>query len=415
MHSERTCVEVPAEFQKKVALLFLCSGDSLIAKSEEVTANLCNPIGQLQRIANSLSESGNYEVYQLSRFPAQPFGCAGEIAQISIQDLTSQTTFSWRLKRKVLRIAQRMIGRSVYTNDDYLLRQFYSKLPAKRVMMAAEPEMISHLNHHAKLAGANSIFYAVPTLSPLEWRSENADRITQRFTWLRPVDMFAAQSRSQTNEAHATGIACTATIPMSVDLPPFNFDRTEREFILWCGDTQSISQPWVVLDLARRNHDLRFVMLLRKSDTNLEPSLFARAKSLENVELVTDPARLSANSLANYFAKSCAVINTALRGQAEHFPLFLYATYHGVPYAVLDSDFDEESARYNETLINCENSLDLMSNELRRVIADAVYAEGFARKAHQLLLRENSAEKQAQAATAAIAEVALLFTENGDN
>lgn len=107
----------------------------------------------------------------------------------------------------------------------------------------------------------------------------------------------------------------------------------ERNVALWIGKSDRIKQPEILLDLAILFPDIRFLMILNRSDSKIHEDVLGRKP--ENLRIIES---VDFGDIEKVFGQAFVLINTSV---FEGFPnTFLQAGKYGVPILSLQVDPD---------------------------------------------------------------------------
>lgn len=160
--------------------------------------------------------------------------------------------------------------------------------------------------------------------------------------------------------------------------------RGEREFVMWIGRSDDFDKrPTLFLDLARSCPQLRFLMIVSRTDESVFLSLqSACPKNLTILEHVP------AAEIWEYLARARIFVNTS---KFEGFPnSFLQCAVMGVPVVSLEVDPDGILTRHGCGLL-ANGSADVMRQAVTKLWADAEQAEALAVAFHGYVLANHEA------------------------
>jgi glycosyltransferase involved in cell wall biosynthesis len=151
------------------------------------------------------------------------------------------------------------------------------------------------------------------------------------------ADLIVTQTQTQSELLMKRFGRTSATVSSPIELTPTEkvgsrVPEGER-VVLWIGKSDRKKRPEILLDLALRFPDIRFLMVLNKSDPKIHAEVLQRKpKNVRILETVGFP------DVGSLFAKSFLLINTSA---FEGFPnTFLQAGKYGVPILSLQVDPD---------------------------------------------------------------------------
>src|SRR5581483_7749442 len=158
-----------------------------------------------------------------------------------------------------------------------------------------------------------------------------------------------------------------ATVIPSAYAPPVNATADENGSVLWVGTIRDYKQPELLLEMARRLPQLRFVMVggaggLRQQDIRYFEGVKREAQSLRNVEFA---GFVPYAGVEAYFNRARVFVNTS---RFEGFPnTFLQAWARGVPTV---SFVDTGSRRGLEPIYAVVRDVSAAVQEIGRLMLD---------------------------------------------
>jgi glycosyltransferase involved in cell wall biosynthesis len=180
---------------------------------------------------------------------------------------------------------------------------------------------------------------------------------------LSSADVIVAQTTTQARLLRERHALDAVVIPNPVELeklsPPFQGRTDGQRHALWIGKSDRVKQPEVLLELATRCPEVRFVAVVNRSDPVLFDQILAqRPPNVEVVEHV--PIR----EVEELFAGAFALVNTSA---FEGFPnTYLQAGKYGVPILSLGVDPDGFVRRHRCGVVT-DGNLGELADALREI------------------------------------------------
>ena len=162
------------------------------------------------------------------------------------------------------------------------------------------------------------------------------------FVWaLRHANKVIVQNNNDKPALFQTTGVNSDVIPNAQRLPE-KTDISERDIVLWVGRSVAVKQPYMFLELAKQNKDLKFVMVCQKATGDDKyDQLVSKAKSIDNLTFIE---RVPSNQIDNYFRTAAVFVNTS---QSEGFPnTFIEACKWSVPILSLNVNPDDFLNKY---------------------------------------------------------------------
>ena len=156
-------------------------------------------------------------------------------------------------------------------------------------------------------------------------------------------------------------------IPNGQRIPPAA-QKQKRDCILWAGRSEHVKRPDLVLALARRFPDERFVMICQKAtgDARYE-ELKKTAAGIQNLTFVE---RVAFKDMDERFGEAKVLVNTS---DSEGFPnAFIQACKNGTAILSLNANPDDFLHRYG-CGICCEGDFERAVDSLRSILEDGSY------------------------------------------
>lgn len=180
------------------------------------------------------------------------------------------------------------------------------------------------------------------------------------------------------------------------------YEETEKDSILWVGQSVAIKRPWIVLDLARRFQKEQFFMIMPEVDKNIALSIKEDAKSIFNLEIIpyVEPKKIQ-----SYFNRAKVVLNTSVY---EGYPNTLHqASIAKTPYLSLSWNSDNYLDLHQ--MGTCaDNDVLVMTQLLEKYLNDSSLREKQGNYAYNNFLSEHSVEKALEDIKTVINKVSML-------
>lgn len=177
-----------------------------------------------------------------------------------------------------------------------------------------------------------------------------------------------------------------------IDIPPDARNlwtpRNERRYVLWIGRSDGFNKrPALLVELARSNPEVSFLMVVNKSDAEILQQLQENAP--DNVRIIE---RVPHEEIPRLFSQARLFVNTS---RYEGFPnTFLQAAVHGVP--VLSLSVDPEEILSGEGCGLCANGdIAQLERMLKELWEDSDLAEAYATRFFELASTRHALAKQA--------------------
>ncbi len=200
---------------------------------------------------------------------------------------------------------------------------------------------------------------------------------------LRGADIVLTQHTGQRDELRAHYGVDSQVIALGVEVPPAPPAPADPPEILWLGSIKAIKRPELLVDLARRMPDVRFVIAGGRvaGEESVYDGVEAAARTLPNLDFAgTVP------DTAPYLARAYALVSTSA---IEGFPtVFLEAWAHGVPTV---SYFDPGGLIVREGLSPVVDSAAAMEAAIRRLVAHRTERDALGARARAYVQREHEA------------------------
>jgi len=198
---------------------------------------------------------------------------------------------------------------------------------------------------------------------------------------LRRADLTFAQSQKQIELLEQNYGLKSGLMNMVVDNPTAELDATRDIDVLWVSNIRPQKRPEMIIDLAAKLPELRFVMIGGPSPGLKEHfnDVKAKADSAGNVEFL---GAVPYSDVSRYFSRTKIFVNTS---DTEGFPnTFLQSWIHGVPVV---SFFDPDGIIRRNGLGFAPESLD----EMAQMVVDLISREA-KRQEISLLAQEYAIE-----------------------
>jgi glycosyltransferase involved in cell wall biosynthesis len=200
---------------------------------------------------------------------------------------------------------------------------------------------------------------------------------------LRHADIVLTQHDGQRADLRANYGVDSNVVALGVDVPAVVTPPATPPELLWLGSIKAIKRPELLLDLARRMPDVRFVMAGGRvaGEESVYDGAAAAARALPNLTFAgTVP------DTAPYVARAYALVSTSV---IEGFPtVFLEAWAHGVPTV---SYFDPGGLIAREGLSPVVASAGEMEAAIRRLVDDRGERDALGERARAYVRREHDA------------------------
>lgn len=165
--------------------------------------------------------------------------------------------------------------------------------------------------------------------------------------------------------------------------------RKKRQYALWIGRSDAFNKrPTLVLQLARDNPEIPFLMIVNKSDAEV-----LRQIQLDQPKNVTIIERIPHDEIPRIFRHARIFINTS---RYEGFPnTFLQAATHGVPVVSLSVD-PEGVLTSDECGLCAEGKLEQLAEMLQTIWRDDSLAEKYAARFFEIAMTRHALASQVQ-------------------
>ena len=155
------------------------------------------------------------------------------------------------------------------------------------------------------------------------------------FRAIREADAVVVQTQRQ-KEAIEESMGIDAMLIPSIWPTTADVASGDGDYVLWAGRIDENKRPQVVVELAEKLPEVRFVMLGYPGDRDLYERIKAKAKKLPNLDFV---GFVPFHKTARYFRDARAVLNTS---EIEGVPnTFFQAWEYGRSVVTLDIDPDD--------------------------------------------------------------------------
>jgi glycosyltransferase involved in cell wall biosynthesis len=191
------------------------------------------------------------------------------------------------------------------------------------------------------------------------------------------ADLIVTQTNSQAellqNRFGRTSITLYNPVDLSNVVTACQKDNTSP-ICLWIGKSDQVKRPEVLLQLALRFPDLKFIMIMNRSDMQIHEQIFQTAPF--NLEVIES---IAINEVEGLFQNAFVFINTS---QFEGFPnTFLQAGKYRVPILSLQVSPDDFIEKHG-CGIYAHGSIEELDAGLRRLIDDPVFYSTCAENIH---------------------------------
>ncbi len=227
---------------------------------------------------------------------------------------------------------------------------------------------------------------------------------------LATADCIVVQTKAQQNSLQRhfgrPAVLIRNPVHVSPDDPARWPARGERDLILWIGRSDTFhKQPLLLLELAKRCPDLRFLMILNKTHADVFDAVqAARPPNLTIVE------RVPHDEIWDYYRRARVFVSTSAY---EGFPnTFLQCAVMGVPLVSLEVDPDGMLARHGCGICAAGDTR-TMRDAVVRLCADDAHADALAAACHRYVLERHETGERVAEFEACIRETAAAKSRCG--
>ncbi|MFM8319547.1 MAG: glycosyltransferase family 4 protein, partial [Chloroflexota bacterium] len=181
---------------------------------------------------------------------------------------------------------------------------------------------------------------------------------------IRSAARHIVQNTNQLELARAFDVSAVL-VPNPIDLAPDYPAQPGARQVLWVGNTeQTVKQPQIMLELARRLPEYEFVMII----TPIQPDAYAQIEQAAGrLPNLTVCSRIPYRQVEQYFARARCLVNTSVY---EGLPnTFLQAGKYRVPLLSLNVDPNGMLTQHNCGLL-CGGDLQRLESHLRNLMTD---------------------------------------------
>lgn len=150
--------------------------------------------------------------------------------------------------------------------------------------------------------------------------------------------------------------------PINLDLGVTRIENDNRKEVLWIGKSDHIKRPYLFVELAQRNPDITFIMIMNKSNPELHAETLAQAP--ENLKIIE---YVHFNNVESYFAEAYIFVSTS-KFEGFH-NTFLQAGKYGLPIFSLTVNPDNFITEYDCGVFANDN-YEVLLMEISEVFSD---------------------------------------------
>lgn len=180
------------------------------------------------------------------------------------------------------------------------------------------------------------------------------------------------------------------------------YNKIEKDCVLWVGHSVAIKRPWVVSELARRFPDEKFVMIIPEVDANIALAFKDGADKITNLEVI---AHVDPDEIQTYFNRAKVVLNTSVY---EGYPNTLHQASIGrAPYLSLSWNPDGY-LEANGMGVGADNDVEKMAQLLKKYLEDEELRNSTGENAYKNFKNEHDVSVAIEDLKAVIRNVAML-------
>jgi len=179
---------------------------------------------------------------------------------------------------------------------------------------------------------------------------------------------------------------------LQVILNSYNLQKTsnlQKSIVLWVGSSMNLKRPELFLELAKNFSNEKFIMIMTKSNSNLNNwnKIEKLANKLSNLKLIE---QVPFKKINNYFANAKIFINTST---IEGFPnTFLQAMMNKTPILSLKVDPDNFIIN-NECGLVCNDNYDKMIKKLNLLLENKELRKKMGENGFRYITKEHNIKK----------------------
>tara|TARA_B110000046_G_C13023493_1_gene412505 strand:- start:226 stop:1341 length:1116 start_codon:yes stop_codon:yes gene_type:complete len=159
---------------------------------------------------------------------------------------------------------------------------------------------------------------------------------------IKNADFVIVQNKQQLNQLNKNFKKNGVFIPNIIEFENLKNKQSEKRNILWVGNSSTNKRFEIILELAKLNPNLNFVVAMNVSDKKLFDSFQNQSQLLNNILFI---GSVKNNELMSHYNDAFLLLNTSIR---EGFPnTFLEAWIHSTPVVSVNIDPDNIIENYN--------------------------------------------------------------------
>ncbi|MCL2437643.1 MAG: glycosyltransferase [Coriobacteriia bacterium] len=372
----------------KTAIIFLCEEAASLFKGGEDLPRYGGAGLNMYLIARQLLEVDQFDVYFVFNVnSARPYIDVDVLDGEGIQLLSRKKAHSslpWRLFRKLSHVLGRPRGIPWRPVED---RETYDSLPKNRIVFSTMEYHAGELVFEAELASAKSVFRAasekdVESLG-IDSRSDN-----HALGYIRKVDAVVVQTQMQQKKLREAGIESTV-IQKGFPHDPADAEISKDIDFLWVASCQAAYQPWKFIDLAKSLPGYTFLMLAPPGHIDLLNYLRRAATEIPNLKLID--RQISVEEAQMLFNRSKVFAFTKEYG-SEPTSTIMQAFAGKAAVLSLQLELDGGLFEKRDAGINARGDFSQFVSSAKVLISDKVLREGYADRAHKILIEDYSPE-----------------------
>lgn len=174
--------------------------------------------------------------------------------------------------------------------------------------------------------------------------------------------------------------------PINLDLGVAKKEIDNRKDVLWIGKSDHIKRPYLFVELAQRNPDITFIMIMNKSNSELHAQiLFQTSQNLKIIDYV------HFSEIEQYFEKAYIFVSTS---KFEGFPnTFLQAGKFRLPILSLVVDPDNYINNHKCGFV-CNGDFNVLKKRLRLLLSDKKIYEEMSTNSYKYVLQNHCLEEK---------------------